>query len=323
MYIRCLICLAFASANISNTFGAEMTIDQLRNIWQTKQKPRIATSASFITKGIVTTTKDTTKQENTGVIRFNPKCTMLEYDVSKHREIIVCNPEYIFRVARSNDSYNLMSTTMLTEVNYTNIQTEYGLRSMKLYSSMVYDYDSIQTISDKLSVEKIINGSIFLKFTSAINTILAPMPTVYVSGQIELMESNPEIVIGFTADSIINKNKCKISLRYDYSRTNGEYILDKIERNENYYELQGGMTVSTSSVFKHEDVSNITDADFYLTHFRLPEPLGVTPPPRTGYMMYLYIAIPVFAALGLFFAYIRRRYFPRAVALPPAGTAGS
>ena len=322
MYIRYLICLAFALANISNTFGAEITIDQLRNIWQAKQKPRSDTSASFITKGIVTTTKDTTKQENTGVIRFNPKCTMLEYDVSKHREIIVCNPEYIFRVARSNDSYNLMSTTMLTEVNYTNIQTEYGLRSMKLYSSMVYDYDSIQTISDKLSVEKIINGSIFLKFTSAINTTLSP-PTIYVSGQIELMESNPEIVIGFTADSIINKHKCKISSRYDYVMTNGEYTLRKINRSENYHELQGGMIISSESQFQHEDASNITDADFYLTHFKLPEPLGVTPPPRTGYMMYLYIAIPVFAAVGLFFAYVRRRYFPRAVALPPADAAGS
>ena len=62
---------------------------------------------------------------------------------------------------------------------------------------------------------------------------------------------------------------------------------------------------------------------FWLTDYNMPEPPGITPPPRTGYMMYLYIAIPVFAAVGLFFAYIRRRYFPRAVALPPTGTAGS
>ncbi len=63
-------------------------------------------------------------------------------------------------------------------------------------------------------------------------------------------------------------------------------------------------------------------AKFTLSHYGIPEPLGITLPSRTGYMLYLYIAIPVFAALGLFFAYLRRRS-SRADALPPAGTAGS
>ncbi len=77
----------------------------------------------------------------------------------------------------------------------------------------------------------------------------------------------------------------------------------------------------------HEMLSydRIEPVQFTLTAFGFPEPEGVAPPPlpRTGYMMYLYISIPVFAALGLLAAYIRRRYYPRAVALPPAGTAGS
>ena len=87
----------------------------------------------------------------------------------------------------------------------------------------------------------------------------------------------------------------------------------------------GKIVNSVEYRFQNHTNKQPDSAKLRLSYYDFPEPIGIAPfvPPRTGYMMYLYIAIPVFAAVGLFFAYIRRRYFPRAVALPPAGTAGS
>ena len=88
---------------------------------------------------------------------------------------------------------------------------------------------------------------------------------------------------------------------------------------------EGKIVNSVEYRFMNHTNKQPDSAKLKLSYYDFPEPVGIAPfvPPRTGYMMYLYIAIPVFAAFGLFFAYIRRRYFPRAVALPPAGTAGS
>lgn len=79
----------------------------------------------------------------------------------------------------------------------------------------------------------------------------------------------------------------------------------------------------TTHVLKDIYITNEQKSAFYLSHYGLPEPPGVIAPQRTGYMRYLYISIPVFAALGLLAAYIRHRYYPPAVALPATGTAGS
>lgn len=76
---------------------------------------------------------------------------------------------------------------------------------------------------------------------------------------------------------------------------------------------------TTSISVKRPDIDL---SSYTLSAFGLPEPTGYAHS-NSGYMMYLYIAIPVFAAVGMLFAYVRRRYYPSAVALPPSGTAGS
>ena len=60
------------------------------------------------------------------------------------------------------------------------------------------------------------------------------------------------------------------------------------------------------------------------SQFNLPEPEDdKLPAPSRNFFMPMILLSAIICMIGLFFAYIRRRYFPRAVALPPAGTVGS
>ena len=190
-----------------------------------------------------------------------------------------------------------------------------------ILKNAIQGFDEIKYAIDELygnrivSVEKVGNDSLLVKTKFRITG--------------ESVDSTTDFLIAtlpvFHIVKVIRKNPSNLAeVNITYGRQIENLPVPTIAIDKTTILVAFATSSITTHTLKDIYITNEQKLAFYLSHYGLPEPPGVVAPPsRTGYMMYLYIAIPVFAAVGLFFAYIRRRYFPRAVALPPAGTVGS
>lgn len=78
---------------------------------------------------------------------------------------------------------------------------------------------------------------------------------------------------------------------------------------DSYYYKEGGAVPQVSKVeFVSVSKCKLDRSEFYLSHYDLPEPLGVgTPVPGRAYLTYILLLAAIFFILSIVFAYLRRR----------------
>ncbi|HEY7314871.1 MAG TPA: hypothetical protein VH643_36330 [Gemmataceae bacterium] len=106
----------------------------------------------------------------------------------------------------------------------------------------------------------------------------------------------------------------------DYEEDKGIPLLKSMEQEwpEQHSKKRGLISSKNTTSLKYTYNSGPSDEEFRLSHYGLPEPIGVKPPERPHTWLWLLIAAVVMAGLGLFFAYLKRQRVSAAHARAPA-----
>ncbi len=323
--------LVFSSFTVSNVYSQPNLI-QIQESWSTIRYSEKQLAAGIEVKSsqnFQTGNKQIEIHSSIRIKNSNVLSNSVQIENGNTYENTCCKNElYSFRTSKKNGLQLLDSTTISSggrKVQWAKgcSDAEFSLAEMQLTIAGYYlpTLVKMQGVKIEFAIDK---GNLIKMH------IKNPHPVKEVLGKFEPLQAavfwldplQNYIPIRCEIDKAFASRSFKVTSQIRRIDT-GTIEYDTVESQTNASSTALAVTnTQTAKIALVYDV-NMSDREFTLSAFGLPEPLGITPLSRKSHMMYLYIAIPVLAAIGLLSAYIRRRYYPRAVVLPPTGTAGS
>ena len=150
-------------------------------------------------------------------------------------------------------------------------------------------------------------GTIEADFVTEVNRPNAPpnTPALPLTGTITVSAKQPGLVLAYTQTGL---SGVKYTMTRQVDEVGAGYRCRSLTC-ESFNAKKGGVFQTRQIEFTDYGANPIDHAEFYLSHYGIPEPVGVVPPSkRTPRYLWLLVAAESFAILAILFRWLARRW---------------
>lgn len=248
---------------------------------------------------------------------FTPRCKRVEVTETEpgrprvSKRVICCNPKYAFRLDPGKNGWLVREVVMVGDepnkgLESLHNQADSWLASIHCLTSvertrLVDLADDLQWTDPRPGQPPTLVLGKERRLTEGLNTV------TYRKLTLKLDPDHNNTLRSISAELLMNKTPGNLDITIDQKTIHGVPVPVRFVRRELYTEPAGGMEVTSDASYQIDPVVDLPDAEFTLSAFGLPEPVGVTwSKPTPNYFWWL-VAAGGCVLLALGFRYLARR----------------